>query len=206
MSLPSGAKGCQNVTVHRGSSSAAPAVSDGPGRGVTRVVRGFFVAQVCLALSVGSHAAAGGPVHLNARTGFAWLALSFLCVAAAQRRRRFAGIVTTVMASQVVLHLVMTPAHSQMDHSMHGAGAATAPDAAMIAGHVIAAVLASILLNYGEHLVWAVWCRARLPRVPSTLYPAPAEDHPALVPVAVRAPDDGRLYDGGATRRGPPGR
>ncbi len=169
-----------------------------------RVVRGFFVAQVCLALSVGSHALAEGPVHFTAETLVGWLLLSAMCVAAAQRKQRLAGIVATVSFSQVALHLMMMPPN-HTEHSMHGEVATSMPSPAMIGGHVVATVLASVLLAHGERLAWALWGLASLPWVPSVLRSGPAVVGPAPIDDGGRAPGDGRILPGGATRRGPPG-
>lgn len=191
------------MSVQPGSSNAAPAGRSGPGHGIARIVRGFFVAHVCLALSAAGHAAAGGPVHLTGQTVVGWLALSVVCVAAAQRRRSFAGIGTVVMLSQVALHVMMTLPSSHMDHGMHGGDMALMPSPMMIGGHIVATALASALLAYGEQLIWALWSWAGLPRVPSTRL-VPADAQLAVVPTADRAPADGRIPAGGATRRGPP--
>ncbi|TDC50018.1 hypothetical protein E1212_16490 [Jiangella ureilytica] len=170
--------------------------SAGPGRGLARFGRGFLLAQVCLALSAGAHAAAEGTVHLTDGMLFAWLLLSALCVAAAERRRNLAGIATVVVVSQVVLHL-LAPI------STHDVATA-APSAEMIGWHVVAALLASLLLAHGERLAWAVWSLAGPPRVPLTLHPVPAVAGPAPVGWVRRVPVHGRVHSGGATRRGPP--
>lgn len=170
--------------------------SAGPGRGLARFGRGFLLAQVCLALSAGAHAAAEGTVHLTDGMLFAWLLLSALCVAAAERRRNLAGIAAVVVVSQVVLHLLAPISTHDVTTS--------APSAEMIGWHAVAALVASLLLAHGERLAWAAWSLARLPRLPLGPYPVPAPAGTIPVPDGGRAPGRGRILPGGATRRGPP--
>jgi hypothetical protein len=171
--------------------------SAGPGRGLARFGRGFLLAQVCLALSTGAHAAAEGTVHLTDGMLFGWLLLSALCVAAAERKRTLAGIAAVVLVSQVVLHL-LSPV------SGHDGTLTSAPSAEMIGWHAVAAVVASVLLAHGERLAWALWSLAGLPRVPLTVHAEPAAAGPAPVGWIRRTPVAGGAHSGGATRRGPP--
>ncbi|WP_123788580.1 hypothetical protein [Phytoactinopolyspora halophila] len=132
-----------------------------PGRGMARVVRGLILATTCLGMSLAAHVAAGGVVHLSVDVVAGGLALSAMCVAAADTRRSFGGILGVVVLSQLVLHLFAGAGGHHGEVSSYG----WTPT--MLASHVIAAVVLSALLAHGERLVWALWGLTRLlPRVP----------------------------------------
>lgn len=170
---------------------------EGPGRGAARVARGAVLATVCLALSLGGHAAGGGQVQLTEGLLFGGLLLSAICVAAAERRRTFAGIAAVVVVSQVVLHLVAQA-------STHTA--TTTQPLEMIAWHGVAALVASVLLAQGERLAWDLWSLTRLPRIPRFVRLLPAVVRPLPDVAPAQRPASDTVLAGGATRRGPPSR
>ncbi|NEE03858.1 hypothetical protein [Phytoactinopolyspora halotolerans] len=171
----------------------------GPGQGVARVARGSVLAVCCLAMSLVAHAAAGGAVHVTSGTVVGGLALSGMCIAAADARRSFGGILTVVLLSQIGLHLFAGAG----GHHVESSGYGWSPG--MVASHAVAAVAVSVLLAHAERLVWALWSLTRLPRVPLLGDPAPALNSLIIVrsyrpkPVACSA-----LWLGGPGTRGPP--
>lgn len=170
-----------------------------PGRGLWRALRGMILAVVCLTMSMTAHGAAGGAVHLSPGLLIGGLALSVICVAAADARRSFGGIVAVVLTSQVVLHLFAGAG----DHVAEPAGFGLTSE--MVAYHAIVAVTASALLAYGERLVWALWGLARLPATPvlGTLVPGGASPAIPRAYEPVR-PVAQELRLGGLTSRAPP--
>ncbi|NED94871.1 hypothetical protein G1H11_06050 [Phytoactinopolyspora alkaliphila] len=146
-----------------------------PGQGAARVARGGTLAAACLGMSVGAHVAAGGAVHMSAGVLAGGLALAVICVAAADARRSFGGILGVVLLSQVGLHLFAGAG----GHHADPAGLGLTP--AMVAFHGVAAVLVSLVLAHGERLVWALWSLARLPRVPRLGLVVPDAGAPRLV-------------------------
>lgn len=158
------------------------------------------MAATCLGLSMWAHVAAGGTVHLSLSLLAGGLALSGMCVAAADSRRSFGGILSVVLLSQVGLHLF---AGAGGGH--HGEPADVSAGPAMFAYHVVAGILLSALLANGERLVWALWSLACLPRVPDLGEPVPATEPPAAVPTyrpAIRVRLDVGLV--GPPMRAPP--
>jgi hypothetical protein len=130
------------------------------------------LAAACLGMSMAAHVAAGGAVHLSAGMLAGGLALAAICVAAADVRRSFGGILGVVLLSQVSLHLFAGAG----SHHADPAGFGLTP--AMVAFHSVAAVLVSLVLAHGERLVWALWGLARLPRVPRLGAVVPGADAP----------------------------
>ncbi|WP_143447996.1 hypothetical protein [Kineosporia sp. R_H_3] len=106
------------------------------------------------------------------------------------RERSFEAITAALLASQVVVHAVLTLAHpaaGQAGAHLHGAGAATGPlahlvpDGPMLLAHLLAAGVAGWWLRRGEAAVWAaagwVWpALALLTAVPQAA-PAAAPAH-----------------------------
>lgn len=174
-----------------------------PGRGSSRVARGLTLAGSCLLLSAAAHATAGGgaPGLEPALLGAALL--SVVCVAAADRRRSFAGILGVVAVSQPVLHVLLSLSHEP------AATAAVVPDRAMVLAHVVAGLAVAALLAGAEAAVWALAglsstllltlarrLHGGLPAVPRSI-PARPGPAPARRPYGV-------LLCRGVTRRGPP--
>lgn len=170
-----------------------------PGRGFWRVLRGLILAGVCLVMSLTAHGSAGGTVHLSPGLLLGGLALSVICIAAADARRSFGGIAGVVLTSQVVLHLLAGAGNHLADP------VGTELTTEMVAYHVLAAVAVSVLLAHGEQLMWALWDLARLPAMPVLRLPIPDD----VSPVVTRAYDVIRpavqeLRLGGLTSRAPP--
>lgn len=202
-----------------------------PVRGAWRLVRAAAVASTVVGLAASAHLVAGGtlpgPVLLLALTALV-LCASLLLAA----RRLSAPVLLAVLgAGQLGLHqafcwfgVALAPVHPAGHHldpaaagtaqALHGvaaAGGAAVPmtglpmsSPAMTAAHVLATVVAALVLARGEALLWRLWTWWRplravvltvlrlpvLPRVPR--FPALTVPRPSFV-VARRVP-----------RRGPP--
>lgn len=174
-----------------------------PGRGGARVARGLTLAVSCLLLSAAAHATAGGgapglePALMGAGV------LSVVCVAAADRRRSFAGILGVVAVSQPVLHVLLALSHEP------AATAAVVPDRGMVLAHVVAGLIVAALLAVAEAAVWAMAALSstyllRLPRRLVGGLPAVPTSLPARPGPAPARPPHGVLLCRSVTRRGPP--
>jgi hypothetical protein len=146
-----------------------------PGRGTLRVARGLTLAAFCLVMSMTAHAAAGGAVHVSSGLLIGGMALSVICVAAADTRRSFGGILAVVIVSQIAMHLFAGVGGHHVESASFGW------TAEMIIYHVVAAVLLSTLLAHGERLLWAMFDLAQLPRIPLVSSPVPEEREPVLL-------------------------
>ncbi len=185
-------------------------------RRVVRAVRAVLFAAVCVSLAGAGHALSSShPVS-------PWVLLAALppvAVAAwcaAGRARGTAAIGTGLVASQLVLHLVLTEAHALPGHALepHHSGTdarhmATADTLSMAAAHLLAALgcawwlargeRAFVQLAHAPHTALLRPCRRLVPgRLPQRPPGVPAvaadEQHPAV-----------RLLRDAVSRRGPPG-
>lgn len=163
-------------------------------------MRGLVLSAACLGMSLGAHAAAGGTVHVSTDMLAAAAALSVMCVAAADARRSFGGILGVVLLSQLVLHLLAGAGGHHTAAEIHGF------TPAMLASHMLAGVILSALLAQGERLVWALWrLTGLLPRVPMSGEPMPAGRGPVLtIDVPLAQPHRRDLCLGGPGMRAPP--
>ena len=191
-----------------------------PDRGAWRLARGAAVASTVVGLAAGAHLAAGGLLPGP------WLLLALTCLVLcatlllAARRMSAPVLLAVLGAGQLGLHQafcwfgVPTVAVHPPGHHP-GAGllavdpveavhAGASADGSMTAAHVVATVVAALVLARGEALLWRLWTwwqplRAvvvavlRLPVLPRVPHPpAAVVPRPAFV-VARRVP-----------RRGPP--
>ncbi|MGW9378205.1 hypothetical protein ACWHAO_09190 [Streptomyces albidoflavus] len=192
-------------------------------RRAARAVRAVLFAAVCVSLAGAGHALSSShPVS-------PWVLLAALppvAVAAwcaAGRARGTAAIGTGLVASQLVLHLVLTEAHALPAHALEphhsgtdarhmataAAGPATADTLSMAAAHLLAALGCAWWLARGERafvqlahathtaLLRPFWrlVPGRLPqRPPGVPAVAADEQHPVV-----------RLLRDAVSRRGPPG-
>ncbi|MFS0868001.1 hypothetical protein AB3M83_11800 [Microbacterium sp. 179-B 1A2 NHS] len=178
-----------------------------------RAVRGGSAAVVAVLLAATSHTVSGGTAPplwlLAAVTLLAWP----LAVALIGRRPSAARTAAAVSAAQALLHTAFATVGSARPRGLgahvHGPLTLASPgegmsiDVAMVAGHVLAAVVTTILLCTGEHLLRGIadGLRALLPAVPMTLpFPAPA---PRAATGVLRAAGP-RVTLSGLSRRGPP--
>lgn len=147
-----------------------------PGRGGWRLLRGLSLASACLTMSLTAHAAGGGAVHLSPGLVVGGLALSVICVAAAESRGSFGGILSIVVVSQVVLHLFAAAGAQHADAAPGMVGLT----GAMAGHHAVAAVVVSLLLAHGDRLIWAFWSLARLPQITVLGTPVPGGERQAV--------------------------
>ncbi len=188
-----------------------------------RLLRGGVLGLVVVALSLGAHTQAGGPAAPAVVAGVVAAAV-LGCCALAGRELSLGRLLAVLLLGQLAVHLVLefacspgaAPATSDEMPAM--AGMADPPGAVqttadaiglstpMVVGHVAAAILAALVLRYGETL---------LLRLMSLLSSSPAR-LASLVPLAVPGltprrpvswePPGGRttLLTHSMRRRGPP--
>lgn len=144
-----------------------------------RLLRAAAASTVATLFAAVSHTVAGGaaphPLLVVAVTALLLPVAAVLIGVRASRRR----VALTVLVSQAAFHLVFqmlgsptgVPAVAGHQHhldlaSLGSFAEPSAPGPVMIAGHVVAAALTSLLLWHGETIVRAVadWVRARMLR------------------------------------------
>ncbi|WP_141711888.1 hypothetical protein [Jiangella alba] len=171
-----------------------------PGRGLPRLVRGAVLATFCLLMSMGAHVAAGGSPPLSPGLLLCAGLLVVSCVAAADRRRGFGGIVTVAGVSQVVFHLLSAGG----DHG--GSAAVVTPGPGMVLAHVVATLVVGAALACGERLVWSLAALCGVVRALRLVRCCPPPG-PAPAAAAFAAPRPVRrwiLARSGPAWRGPP--
>lgn len=165
------------------------------------MLRGGFLAVLCLAVSLLGHAAGGGAVRVTAGLVVGGLILAATCIAVAGAQRGFAGIATVTIAGQLFLHLLAgTEAH-------HGHAGAAPAGPGMVAAHVLAALAVSAFVADGERLVWtlcALVTTRRLNILLDVTAPAPPSAAPSPAAVASVPVPKHAFPRQGATWRGPP--
>lgn len=180
-----------------------------------RAARGTAVALVGLTLAHAAHVLAGGEVVPGVVTLLPVLAVLVGCVVAAGRAWTAPRVVLALAAVQVVVHGTawMTSGSGSIDPrlapfastpaSHHHAAAGLTP--AMLGAHVLAVVLAALLLARVDEVVLRLW---QLGRTVLGLRPAPVSLPVAHVlvpaPAAPGVRRDRRLLV--SPRRGPPAR
>ncbi|MBO0980618.1 hypothetical protein [Microbacterium sp. SD291] len=184
-----------------------------------RLVRAASASSVATLVAATSHTIAGGaaphPLLMLAMATVLVPPAAFLIGARASRSR----LALTVLASQAAFHLVFQVLGSPTGGAVTGGGgehahhqdltslgpvlASASPDAAMLTGHVIAAVLTSALLWRGESMVRIVagWMLALL-RHPVALI-RPAHERPASLLCDIHPLVDAVVRTT-VSRRGPP--
>jgi hypothetical protein len=175
-----------------------------PGRGLARWVRAGILVALTVLVSMGGHVLAGGSVHLSGPAVLGVVALGAICVAAADTRRSTGEILPVVLVAQPVLHLL-----ASMGGHAHAVQPAPDPSAGsgaglpMVAAHVAAAALVSLLLAHADRLVWSL--DGLRVRVPTTAVPTVPAWRPLVVP---RRPAPGvparAALRAVPARRGPP--
>ncbi len=141
---------------------------------MARIARGLSLATICLVMSLAAHAAAGGDVHVSPGLLLGGAALSVICVAAADTRRTFGGILSVVAVSQVALHLFAGASGHQVETPAYG----WTPQ--MIVFHAVAGLVVSALLAWGERLLWALFDLARPWRRPGVAGPVRVAEAPTV--------------------------
>jgi hypothetical protein len=175
----------------------------------TRVARGSLAAVFSTFVAAFSHAAAGGSAPSIAALSLAVAFSTMTCVALAGRGLSYWRVGASVAVSQVFFHTLFslistTPTPSSAAHpSAHAghdmsamllpsgagaSGAAITVDVAMVAGHVLAAVVTFAALVWGERTLRGMASAAllRVSRFAALLLPTPV--------VAPRAERLGRVH------------
>lgn len=189
----------------------------------SRVARGAVAACVATFVALVSHVSAGGAIP--GLIGIAVpLALSFVvCAVLAGRRLSAARLGLSVVISQTLFHTLFVLGSYDLGAGGHahgatvavGAGGSSTPaftmDAGMAAGHLIAAVVTTLVLHRGERTLAALgalavrcvaWLRARARLVVTACVPSPARSVRAAIVVAVQPVS--ALVVRASARRGPP--
>jgi hypothetical protein len=182
-----------------------------------RLLRGFAASSVATIIAAVSHTIGGGPAPHPLLVAALSVFLTPIAALLVGRRLSLPRLAMTVLLSQSVFHVLFVALNAT---AAPGAAAATsaghqhalvlaplgegvAPDAGMLAAHVVAGILTVALLWRGESLLRAVarWARAILHRhvpQPHTGWPTPASIAPtARVFVST-------VLVGDVTLRGPP--
>ncbi|MEV7798251.1 hypothetical protein AB0O14_04120 [Microbacterium foliorum] len=181
-----------------------------------RLLRAAAASGAATLVAAASHTTAGGAAPhplLVLAVATLLVPLAALLIGARVSRARVA---LTVLVSQGLFHLVFqllgTPTgatalsghHHHLDLAALGpVVAATAPDALMLVGHVIAAIITTALVCHGESSVRAIagWVQARL-RHTVTVF-RPAHERPAFPVFVIRVPKEND-FSASVSRRGPP--
>ncbi|KQU70769.1 hypothetical protein [Phycicoccus sp. Root101] len=197
------------------------------GAGALRLTRALGLAVAAYGLSLAAHLVGGGSAPSPAGTGVLLFVTWWACVLVTHRRLGRVALVSVLALSQVLLHQAflvagtagscVTVVHAHAGHLVDGASTVCSAagmngmgpmshqgpsGAAMVAAHVLAAVLLALVLARGEAAVWflagLVWptppAAAQLPaaRRPLTVLPR--------LLLAVAEP----VVPGSVGRRGPP--
>ncbi|WP_311257574.1 hypothetical protein [Microbacterium sp. WCS2018Hpa-9] len=181
-----------------------------------RLLRAATASGAATLVAAASHTTAGGAApHPLLVVAVATLLVPLAALLIGARLSR-ARIALTVLVSQGLFHLVFqllgtpTGATALAGHEHHldlaalGPVVATAtPDALMLVGHVIAAIITTALVCHGESSVRAIagWVQARL-RHTVTVF-RPSHERPAFPVFAIRVPNE-NVFSVSVSRRGPP--
>lgn len=121
-----------------------------------RVTRIGVLALVVLAISLAGHSADSATLALPSAfgLGMALVLTIALCSVATMRRRTFAWILGFVLALQFLLHFTLVIVGSGHAVGAHGS---VIPGVSGVLGHVVASILAAVVLAYGDSLLdrWA---------------------------------------------------
>lgn len=168
-----------------------------PTAGVLRLARGGVVGTSAVTLSLVAHLLTGGSVPDAVRLAVLTLVATATCVALSGQRWRTPALLAVLLGAQAVFHVVFG--------GMAGMGGSGA-SAAMLAGHVGAAVVVAALLRKGEDTCWrlvdlvtAPWRVAGLEAVLP-----PPETGSQRTPSTAEGPRSPTWLAAVAPRRGPP--
>lgn len=192
----------------------------------TRALRGLIAATVATFVALMSHVAAGGAMPGWLGVAVPWVLAAMVCTVLAGRALSLWRLSIAVVLSQALFHTLfvlgtVTPGAASTGH-VHAAAAAaapaaqataadSAPDLAMWASHLAAAVLTIVVLHRGEAAVRRLIglagevvdaLRLRLDVVDGVRVPA-LRPAPAIADAPRRSPSLG-WYRSTSARRGPP--
>ena len=171
-----------------------------PSRGVLRVVRGSVLAITSATLAVLAHVIGGGMPPSTGLTLLLTIGVAAAGVALADRQRGGVAILAALGTSHLAIHLLLTLCTPDMDMGSP-INAQT-----MLGAHVVAIVLAALLLTRAERAIYALaeLLAMLLPRWIVVLFDVP-EQPTAPAPRAERAEKAMRvLLRRACSRRGPP--
>lgn len=159
-----------------------------------RALRGTVFGAVVWLLTLLGHAAGGGSLPGLAGATLAMVLALALGMAVAGRRRGLPTLVALLIVGQGLLHLVLSvTAHAHTEATW-----------AMIAGHLVAAVLAAGVVDRGEQTV-ARWLAYLAQAIGGSALPLP---QPARLAPDLTSPVRAHRYDAAivhhVVRRGPP--
>ncbi|HWE88314.1 MAG TPA: hypothetical protein VG317_02470 [Pseudonocardiaceae bacterium] len=170
-------------------------------RGTLRVLRGVLMAVTSAGLAVSAHAVAGGGLPDTGLTVLLTLVVAAVGVALAGKRLSRLGMLVTLGGSHLGMHLLLTTAATSA-----GMTAGRVDPTLMLAGHVVAVLLAAVVLTKADSAIFvlaAVWSML----LPRRLKPLPVRYAPPRPPVPGAAPTDRVrevLLRRSRARRGPP--
>ncbi len=200
---------------------------DRPASGVSRGVRAAVLGVVCVALALTGHLLGGGRAPSLWGLLILGVPMGAVSLALTSRRRGLPAIGVTVAAAQLFLHealmwltagpgcVVSGDPHAHLGHGsaapvvdctgMTGMATSTASAhfslTAMLLGHMAAIVVSTLVLAYGESLLWRLGARLVRRPVAGSMLVLPVRRVAALRPrTAARA----RVVAGPALLRGPP--
>lgn len=165
-----------------------------PGR---RLARSLPLAASLVLLTLIGHTSGSGSLPSLTASAVVALPASAIAVAVAGRRRSMPSLIATLLAGELLLHLLLV---TSAGHAHHGS---MFPSGLMLIGHVAAAVSAALVFAYGETLT-ARWLAYLAQAIGAPLLPTLAHP-PTSTPVITFTGIwiDVRLTQA-LTRRGPP--
>jgi hypothetical protein len=148
-------------------------------RGWGRVLRGLTLWTACLFVPTAGHIVAGGGFPATGPLLFGAVLLAGACVALADRRLSAGGIAVFLLAAQPGFHVLLSLSGHGHD------GDVMTPSLSMVAGHVAAAGVLTVLLAGGESVLWSMAALSSvvlLRRVRPLLRPTELPGHIRAVP------------------------
>ncbi|GAA1021420.1 hypothetical protein Aple_073900 [Acrocarpospora pleiomorpha] len=173
---------------------------------VLRAVRAACFAVVCLGVTAGGHAFAGGGTIGSGVAAVGGLGAMGLAYVVGGRELRAGSMMAVTVGAQVVLHLLFAwaaPAPERMGEHLH-------LNVGMGVVHLVAGLLTGWWLYRGESALWLMLRLWRAPSVPVLRWMLGVVPVGVATPlwtvVAFEEPAVGRTRDvaGGIARRGPP--
>ena len=167
------------------------------------VTRRVTLSLVVLLLSLAGHASASGSVPGPLGLAFAAVVCAGLTTVAAGRRRSWAWLTAFLLGTEALLHVIFVVSDSTHAHGSGGMMAAV-PSTGMVAGHVVASLVAAVVLMHGEATLraWSRLLAAAFGAVVPALAPVSARSTPPVRNPALSP--RGTVLSRNLARRGPP--